>query len=424
MIVSRLAFAATALAAALISICSAAARADALPDRINFQGKLINPATNNPQAGPVSLTFKLYNVPSGGVALYTETQNNIALVNGVFSVQIGTVAAISRELFLGASAYLGVTVAGDTEMVPRQQLIMSAYAFTAHQLADASEVRLIAGTSYSTFTSAGNMTFPGGVQASSGSFTNGITASSGTFTATGSQYSIVTSSGIQMNDGVLDVTGTSGILANDTGIRLSSIVFTGQAADPASGSAGFMYYNTSSGTLKVFDGGGEWAFLFGHGGDRRNFITTSNTARIAVSKTAAAGILLSSFDLAGPMTVNSLHCIVVTTALGAAGDIGVYNDNGTLVLNGGSGSLSTAAGLKTVAPVQTGSARFLPPGEYYAAVTYNSTTGNLGGDTLGAAGAINGVGYIATGGGSVLPASITPSSIVPSTVYFFFEMNP
>jgi hypothetical protein len=162
---------------------AAAASAETLPQRINFQGKLINPTTNNPEAGPVDLTFNIYNVASGGSSLYTETQNGVPLTNGVFSVEIGTVTALSRDLFLGASVYLGVTVVGDAggEMVPRQNLVMSAYAFTANQLSDQNEVRLIAGAIYSTFTSAGNFTAPGGIVGSSGSFTNGITASSGTF---------------------------------------------------------------------------------------------------------------------------------------------------------------------------------------------------------------------------------------------------
>ncbi|HEX4049022.1 MAG TPA: hypothetical protein VH309_14350 [Elusimicrobiota bacterium] len=414
------------LTAAILFVLAGTASALVQPQRINFQGKLINPSTNNPQTGPVSLTFSLYNVPTGGSPLYTETQNNVALTNGVFSVEIGTQAAISRELFLGASVYLGVTVVGDAggEMVPRQNLVMSAYAFTANQLSDSSEVRLIAGPTYSTFTSAGNLTVPGGVAGSSGSFTNGLTASSGTFTATGAaQYSITTSSGINMSAGTLDVTGTSGILASDTGITLSTIDFTGQAADPSGGNPGYMYYNTSTGSLKVYDGTSAWAYLFGQSLSRKSVYTTTGFTALATKKSAAAAIIFVPFYLPGPMMIDAMQCDI-TTALGATGDIGIYNAAGTLVLNGGSGSLSVATGLKTVAPTQTGAARFLPPGQYYAAITYNSTTGYFAGDALAAAGAISGTGSIATGGGSVLPASITPSSIVASAVYFYFEAHP
>lgn len=221
------------------------------PQRINFQGKLIDPTTNNPKTGPVSLTFNLYSVPTGGSSLYTETQNNVPLTNGVFSVEVGTQTALPRDLFLGASVYLGVTVVGDAagEMVPRQNLVMSPYAFSANQLSDMSEVRLVAGLTYSTFTNAGNLAVPDGITAStgafaglvtvgtmtattgvnaaSGTFTNGVTASSGTFLATGgNQYSLVTSSGILLLAGTLDVQAAGGVTA-DYGIVAGSVTAAG-----------------------------------------------------------------------------------------------------------------------------------------------------------------------------------------------------
>jgi hypothetical protein len=413
----------SALPLLLVLLASSHARADFLPDRLNFQGKLVDPATNNPKTGSVSLTFKLYNVPTGGSALYTETQINVPLTNGVFAVQIGTTAAVSRELFLSASSYLGVTVVGDAggEMVPRQQLVMNAYAFTAHQLADPSEVRLIAGTTFSTFTSAGNLIVPAGVSGSSGTFSNGVTAASGTFSATGSaQYSLNTSSGINMSAGTLDVTGSAGINAGDTGIILSTIDFTGSATDPA-GNAGYMYYNTSTGAIKVFDGSGQWAYVFGQSLGRQFLTTTDNTAAVAVNKPANASVLVVPIYLPGPMMVN--HMIVdVTTALGAAGDIGLYDYTGALVLNGGASSLTTTAAVKNIAPAQTGNARFLPPGQYYAAVTFNSTTGRLAGNTI-VSGTINRVGSV-NGGGTTLPGTITPSAVTAGTIEFFFEINP
>lgn len=396
------------------------------PSRINFQGKLIDPATNNPRTGPVSLKFCLYNDPSAGTcasgALYTEQQNNVPLTNGVFSVEIGTVTGLSRDLFLGASVYLGVTVVGDPagEMTPRQNLVMSAYAFSANQLSDAGEVRLVAGLTYSTFTSAGNLAVPGGVSGSSGSFTNGITASSGTFLATGgTQFSIVASSGIQMNSGTMDLTGTSGIRADDNGITLSTIDFIGQTTDP-NGNAGFMYYNASTGSIKVFDGSGKWAYVFGQSLDAQMFSTTNNTNATA-AKAAAATVLVAPFYLSHPIMVNQMR-MRVTTALGAAGDLGVYDVAGTRLLNGGASTLTTTAGAKTVAPAQTGNSRFLPPGQYYAAVTWNSTTGVVGGD-LTTAGAMNRVGTV-TGGGTTLPATIAPSAITAGTTLFYFEINP
>src|SRR5438045_2634229 len=108
----------TRLLAATLLILALPSAALIPPMKINFQGKLIDPVTNNPKNGTFAMTFAIYNVPSGGTALFTETQNSVSVVNGVFSAQIGSAALLSRELFLGASAYLGVTVGGDSEMTP------------------------------------------------------------------------------------------------------------------------------------------------------------------------------------------------------------------------------------------------------------------------------------------------------------------
>lgn len=243
--------------AALFALC-AAASALTLPQKISFQGKLLDPSTNAPKAGPATLTLSIYNVPSGGAPLYTETQSNVPLTNGVFAVQLGTGTALFRDLFAGASAYLGVTVSGDPggEMAPRSQLVMSPYAFTASQLSDASDVRLIAGSTYSTFTSAGNLTVPAGVTAASATVTGALTASSGTFTATGAaQYSVAASSGIAVRAGTLSLAGSAGLDAGGTGLTASTATFTatGAAQFSLTTSSGI---NVQGGTLLVGGSGG------------------------------------------------------------------------------------------------------------------------------------------------------------------------
>ena len=111
----------------------------------------------------------------------------------------------------------------------------------------------------------------------------------------------------------------------------------------------------------------------------------------------------------------------VTTALGATGDVGVYDANGNLVLNGGAGSLTAAAGLKTIPPIQAN--RTLNPGQYYVAITWNSTTGVVAGANLGIAGSIRRSGVINTGGGTVLPATISLASITETQYIYFVSLN-
>lgn len=75
------------------------------------------------------MVFALYNSPSGGPALWTETQNNISVANGIYSVTLGAVTPLS--LAFDTQYYLGVAVGADAEMTPRQPLSSVAYAFRA-----------------------------------------------------------------------------------------------------------------------------------------------------------------------------------------------------------------------------------------------------------------------------------------------------
>lgn len=227
-------------------LLAAAASAANLPLKINFQGKLLDPATAEPRNGAFTMTFRLYADETGGSALFTETQTGVNVSNGVFAVQIGSTSALSPDLFAGASAYLSVQVSPDSEMTPRQQLNMSAYAFTAAQLVADTESRVRAGNAYSTFTSAGNLLLSAGVQGSSGSFTNGVTASSGTFSLTGNGgYAVTAASGARVSAGTLLLDpGSRGLDAMGTGINASTATLwtylqsSGPATAPAVGPQG------------------------------------------------------------------------------------------------------------------------------------------------------------------------------------------
>lgn len=215
--------------AALLLLLAAAATAANSPLKLNFQGRLIDPATNVPKDGTFSMTFRVYAAPTGGTALFTETQSAVSVSNGVFSVQLGSAAALSPDLFAGASAYLSVQVSPDAEMTPRQQLVMSPYAMTAAQLVGPGDVRVRAGdAAYSTFTSAGNLLLQAGVSATTGAFTasgNGI-------------YSVSAASGILSSAGTVRVLGAGGVNA-DYGVRAGSVTTASflQSGTPAAAPA-------------------------------------------------------------------------------------------------------------------------------------------------------------------------------------------
>ena len=98
-----------------------------IPGTINYQGYLTN-ASGVPVNGAIPITFRIYDVPSGGTALWTETQD-VTVNQGVYSVSLGGNTALS--LSFDVPYYLGVTVGADAEMTPRKELTSVGYAFRA-----------------------------------------------------------------------------------------------------------------------------------------------------------------------------------------------------------------------------------------------------------------------------------------------------
>lgn len=112
------------LIACLLSIPSLSC---AIPQFINYQGRLSS-ADGTPVAGTKSMTFALYSTESGGAPLWSESQA-VALTGGIYSVALGSAVPLPTSAFAGENLYLGVTVAGDTEMVPRQRITSVGYSF-------------------------------------------------------------------------------------------------------------------------------------------------------------------------------------------------------------------------------------------------------------------------------------------------------
>jgi hypothetical protein len=232
------------------------------------------------------------------------------------------------------------------------------------------------------------------------------TTTVGSSTGTASTVLQAGSSGISLTSAANITVGAADSTA--TLFIFDSRNVAGETSAPAvTGVNGAEYYNSSNNKFRCFENS-VWKNCSTGPGD--TFSTLASPATTAATKAAAGTIIIAPIYVSGQVTVNEMRVSVITTALGAAGDIGIYNAAGTLVLNGGSSSVTTAVGLKTVAPVQTGVARILEPGQYYAAVTWNATTGSISSAALPVAGMIKRVGTI-TGGGLVLPSTLTFSSI-------------
>lgn len=99
-----------------------AAVADA-PSTMSYQGVLTDNAGVFVPDGNYDITFRLYDVSVGGVALHTENFPVVAVERGGFSVILGSISALPA--IFDRPIYLGVQVGGDPEMTPRVALASS-----------------------------------------------------------------------------------------------------------------------------------------------------------------------------------------------------------------------------------------------------------------------------------------------------------
>jgi hypothetical protein len=114
---------------------SSTALASGLPNISNaftYQGTL-RLADGNLATGSYSITLKLYNVVTAGTALYSESFTDVVVRNGNFSVVVGDATPIDPAVFDNANLYIGITVAPDPEMLPRQRLYPVPWAVQAGQ---------------------------------------------------------------------------------------------------------------------------------------------------------------------------------------------------------------------------------------------------------------------------------------------------
>ena len=99
---------------------------------MKYQGRLLDPATGDPKPdGTYTMTFRIYDVSTGGTALWLETKD-VEVKGGLFNTILGDVTSLPQGIFTGQDLWLGVKVGADLETSPRQQLLSMPYAIYAH----------------------------------------------------------------------------------------------------------------------------------------------------------------------------------------------------------------------------------------------------------------------------------------------------
>jgi hypothetical protein len=104
-----------------------------VPDTVGFEGQLAN-SSGAPVEGTFGILFTLYNASTGGTEVWHETQN-VDVVDGLYSVQLGTVTSFESDDFSGPR-WLGIKVGEDSEMTPRIPISAVPYALNAKQASE------------------------------------------------------------------------------------------------------------------------------------------------------------------------------------------------------------------------------------------------------------------------------------------------
>lgn len=96
------------------------------PMTFNYQGFLSDGSGTPLPDGDYNLTFRIYEVESGGSAVWTEAQL-VTVQNGVFSAILGKVTPLSIPF--DVPYWMSIQVAADPELSPRVELTSVAYSF-------------------------------------------------------------------------------------------------------------------------------------------------------------------------------------------------------------------------------------------------------------------------------------------------------
>jgi hypothetical protein len=115
------------LALAVVLIAASTAMAE-VPQKINYQGRLIDNVTGEPRVGSHSMIFRIYDAVSEGTELWSETHVVVADSAGVVAIILGDKVPI--DVAFDGATWLQVEVMGEA-LWPRRELVSVPYAFRA-----------------------------------------------------------------------------------------------------------------------------------------------------------------------------------------------------------------------------------------------------------------------------------------------------
>lgn len=97
--------------------------------QLSVQGVLRNANGTAVENGQFEITFKLYDHPTGGTLIWQETKDAVDVEGGIYSVNLGD-GDTPLDAPFDQAYYLGVSIEGGTELIPRAKLTSSPYALS------------------------------------------------------------------------------------------------------------------------------------------------------------------------------------------------------------------------------------------------------------------------------------------------------
>ena len=298
----------------------------AIPTTLSFQGRLTDSTGALMPDGFYNMQFKIYTVPTGGAASWSETREvsgsdyRVQVTNGLFSTQLGQRTALPTSLFANTDLYFEITMATpatatcnttacqtwESPMTSRQKLATSAYAFNSDTLDGLDSTAFAAATGSANY-----------IQNTSSPQTANFN-----ITGTGTAGTLQTATLDTPTSGTLTIgsTNTTGIvLGKSTTIAANqSITLIGgtTVTRPASPTEGMLYYDQTTKQLLTY-ANGKW----------------QSDGKTATKIVAASNSPQAIKDGADYVATGTSDQTVINSALTAAAGGKVYLAEGTYTVN-------------------------------------------------------------------------------------------
>lgn len=111
----------------MLLVSASFAQVSAIPQLMNFQGRLARPDGTPVANGTYSVRFSLHSALSGGTEVWNQTVGSVMVKNGTFSVQLSGFPAGTFH----SNPWLEIKIGTNAPLTPRQPLVTVPYAFKA-----------------------------------------------------------------------------------------------------------------------------------------------------------------------------------------------------------------------------------------------------------------------------------------------------